>query len=121
MDALDPFDFTVDGSDYGIPAPDWNGTLFKIKSQQDWWDSVHRCHTDLPKETLKRFKFVYKMDSEEQTEIKTKGACHAYNWVMEKFDEEFSHVPCDDVRAMVKSQADYFLFPNNIPSYYHAL
>ena len=108
MDDLDPFDFTVHGTDYVIPAPDWNGKPFKIQNQKDWWDSVHRCYTNLPKETLKRFKFVYKMDTEEQTEVKTKAAVHAYSWVMDKFDEEFSDIECDDVRAMVESQADYF-------------
>ena len=109
MDPLDPFDFTVDGTGYVHPAPDWNGKPFQINTEKEWRGSVHRCYPNVPKETLQRFKFVYNIDSEEQREVKTQAAIHAYNWVMDEFDKEFSHVPNhDDVKSMLESQVDYF-------------
>ena len=107
-DNLDPFGFTVEGTDYVQSAADWNGKPFQIKSEKEWRESVHRCYTNVPKETLQRFKFVYNIDSEEQREVKTQAAIYASNWVMEQFEKEYSNVlNHEEVKNMLESQVNY--------------
>ena len=104
----DPFGFTVEGTDYVQSVADWNGNPFQIKSEKEWRESVERCYTKVPSGTLKRFRFVYNIDSDDQREVKTQAAIHAYNWVMDNFDKEFSQIPNhDDVRSMLESQVNY--------------
>ena len=108
-DDQDPFGFTVFGTDYVDYPYDWRDNQFKIKNEAEWRESVHKCYTKVPKETLQRFKFVYNMDTEEQQDVKSQAAIHAYHWVLDEFDKDFSQASNrDEVKSMLESQVNYF-------------
>ena len=122
-DDQDPFGFTVFGTDYVDFPYDWNGNQFKIKNEAEWRESVHKCYTKVPKETLQRFKFVYNMDTEEQQDVKSQAAIHAYHWVLDEFDKDFSQASNrDEVKSMLESQVNFFfLLSPNLSSHHYAL
>ena len=79
----------VDDSDYVTPISDWDGAAFHIKHQARWDESIYRCYKNPPKNELKRFRFVWKMDSDDERAVKKHAAIHALSLLMNKFDDQF--------------------------------
>ena len=104
-----PFTFDVDETDYVVPPPDWNKNVFRATTQDDWCASIHRCYDNLPKEALKKFKFVYTMDTDKQWEIKTDAAYHALSFILDKFDEDYAcALDSEKYRRALQTQAEHY-------------
>ena len=59
----------VKTTDYTSPVS-WSDDCYIFEERDAWDDSVHRCYYNAPRDVLKRYRFVYKIDSSEQSKIK---------------------------------------------------
>ena len=75
------------------PPADWSDSCYVFEQKDAMVESLHRCYYNAPKEDLKRYRFVYGVDSPEQTKIKTDAAGRAFNYTMELYDKNYSNDP----------------------------
>ena len=108
---MDPVDFEVEACDV-VDDVDWDNDDYNVTDQQKWVDSVYRCYDYPPKDqnkkdVLKKYRFCFTPDTEEQREVKTAAAQEAVAFVMDEFDKEYDEVPLTEtLRGAIYSQAD---------------
>ena len=77
-----------------FPSPvDWSDKSYVFEQKDAMIESLNCCYYNPPKEDLNWFKFVYKIDSPEQTQIKTDAASSALDYTMQLYNKNYKSDP----------------------------
>ena len=76
-----------------ISSPEWASDCYYFEDEEEWKKSINRCYTSVPTKILKRFKFVYMPDNDDQIGAKTVAAEEAFDYVMAQYDKIYDSDP----------------------------
>lgn len=82
----------VRNSDYITPV-EWSDEYYRFGDQNTWDDLLHCCLYRKPHEVLKKYKFVYKLNTEDHITIKTDAAVSALDHVIKLYERDYTNNP----------------------------